>query len=347
VILCKKYGNKALAGFVNGVLRNIVRHKNDIQFPPKESDPVLNLSLTYSYPTWLVEKWIRDYGLNTAESMLMPVQNEEYITVRVNKNRITKEGLKAQLAQQGIGCADGLYMNDEALRIYSALDVEHNQLYREGFFTVQGESSMLVTHVLDPKRGESIIDACSAPGGKATHVAERMGNDGRILAWDVHPQRVDLVKFNARRLGAVIVEPKQQDAGEFQADLEGQIDRVLIDAPCSGWGVIHKKPDIKNNIKQMELNDLYNIQTQIISTCCRYVKPGGVLVYSTCTMNIDENQLLIERFLGHNHDFFLDDFTDLLPIGLKSSIIRPGMIQLIPSRDGIDGFFIARLRRMM
>lgn len=347
VKLCKKYCNKALAGFVNGVLRNIIRHKDDISFPSKEDDPVLNLSLTYSYPVWLVKKWVDDYGIAVAEAMVMPaVSDGDYVTIRVNRNRITKDELKERFIQQGIQCADGLYIKDEALRLRCAGDIENNLLYAEGLFTVQGESSMLVVRVLDPQKGELIIDACSAPGGKATHMAELMGNEGRILAWDVHPQRVELIKLNAERLGATIVEPQQQDAREFQACLEGQADRVLIDAPCSGWGVIYKKPDIKNSIRQEELDELYELQKQIISTCSRYVKPGGVLVYSTCTMNVDENQRVVEKFLERNPHFILDDFTYLLPEGLKDSVIRPGMIQLIPSRDGIDGFFIARLKRM-
>ncbi|SFQ18099.1 16S rRNA (cytosine(967)-C(5))-methyltransferase RsmB [Caldicoprobacter faecalis] len=347
VKLCRKYCNKALAGFVNGVLRNIVRHKQDISFPSKEEDPVFNLSLTYSYPVWLVKKWVDDYGIAVAETMVMPAGSHgDYVTIRVNRNRITKDELKERFIRQGIQCEDGLYIKDEALRLCSAGDIENNRLYAEGFFTVQGESSMLVVRVLDPQKGELIIDACSAPGGKATHMAELMGNEGRILAWDVHPQRVELIRLNAKRLGATIVEPQQQDAREFQACLEGQADRVLIDAPCSGWGVIYKKPDIKNSIKREDLDELYELQSQIISTCSRYVKPGGILVYSTCTMNVDENQRVIEKFLERNPHFVLDDFTYLLPEGLKDSVVQPGMIQLIPSRDGIDGFFITRLKRM-
>lgn len=347
VKLCKKYCNKTLAGFVNGVLRNVVRHKHDISFPSKEDDPVLSLSLTYSYPSWLVRKWISDYGVTVAEGLMMPVEGDQNcVTVRINKNKITKDELKEQFALQGIQCEDGLYMKDESLRLRFVGDIETNPLYAEGFFTVQGESSMLVVRVLEPQKNELIIDACSAPGGKATYMAELMGNEGRILAWDVHPQRVELIRLNATRLGVTIVEPMLQDAAEFQAGLEGQADRVLIDAPCSGWGVIYKKPDIKNRIRPEGLHELYALQGRIISTCSRYVKPGGVLVYSTCTMNVDENQRVIERFLQSNPHFILDDFTYLLPEGLKNSVIRPGMIQLIPSRDGIDGFFIARLKRM-
>lgn len=348
VKLCKKYCNKALAGFVNGVLRNIVRNKESIAFPSKDDDPVLNLSLTYSYPEWLIKKWIDDYGIGLAEAMAMPaVSDGDYVTIRVNTNRITKDELKERLMQQGIECDDALYIKDEALRLRRAGDIEINPLYAQGLFTVQGESSMLVVRVLDPQKGELIIDACSAPGGKATHMAQLMNNEGRILAWDIHPQRVEMISFNATRLGAAIVEPQQQDAREFQPTLEGQADRVLIDAPCSGWGVIYKKPDIKNNIRREDLHELYELQRRILFTCSRYVRPGGILVYSTCTMNADENHKVIEEFLERNPNFKLDDFTHLLPEGLRTSVIAPGMIQLIPSRDGIDGFFISKLKRMM
>jgi len=347
VKLCKKYCNKALAGFVNGVLRNIVRHKSGISFPSKEDDPVLSLSLAYSYPAWLIKKWIDDYGIEMAEAMAMPAAGDgEYITIRVNTSRITKDELKERLMQQGIECADGLYIKDEALRLRYAGDIENNPLYREGLFTVQGESSMLVVRALSPQKDELVIDACSAPGGKATHMAQLMQNQGRVLAWDVHLQRVELIKRNAARLGAAIVEPQQQDAREFRANLEGRADRVLIDAPCSGWGVIYKKPDIKNSIRREDLDGLYELQKQIILTCSRYVKPGGILVYSTCTMNVDENQRVIEKFLERHPHFILDDFTYLLSEGLRASVVKPGMVQLIPSRDGIDGFFITRLKRM-
>ena len=345
VELCKKFANASLAGFVNGVLRNIVRNKGNIEIPQKDKEPVEYLRLTYSYPAWLVEKWIEDYGLDTAERMLMPVNGDDYVTIRVNRSRISAEKLKPLLAEQGIGSQDSLFMQDEALRIRPARDIENNHLYRNGFFTVQGESSMLVVHLLDPQKDENILDACSAPGGKAAHMAERMENRGRILAWDIHPRRVDILRRNVQRMGASIVEPQQQDAGSFQAVLEERFDRVLIDAPCSGWGVIYKKPDIKNRIKRDELPALYDVQRRIISNCSRYVRPGGVLVYSTCTMNMDENQKIIENFLNDNPLFELDDFSGLLPQTLNESVIKPGMIQLIPSRDGVDGFFIARLRR--
>lgn len=345
VKLCKKYANKTLAGFVNGVLRNIVRNKEKIEVPSKETDIAEYLRLTYSYPAWLVKKWIEDYGGDTAVKMLMPAGNDDYITIRVNRCRTSKDELKLLLADMGIEAEDGLFMQAEALRIGSVGDIERNRLYREGLFTVQGESSMLVVHLLDPQMDEFILDACSAPGGKATHLAERMGNRGKILAWDVHPQRVDALKRNVQRMGAVIVEPQLQDASSFQADLKERFDRVLIDAPCSGWGVIHKKPDIKNRITMDGLPALYDVQRRIITNCSRYVKTGGVLVYSTCTMNIDENQGVVEAFLNDNPLFEPDDFSDLLPEKLNDSIVKAGMIQLIPSRDGVDGFFIARLRR--
>jgi len=345
VILCKKYAGPALAGFVNGVLRNIVRNKNRIKLPSKEKNPIEYLQLTYSYPVWLVEKWVQDYGFTTAEMMLMPVRENNYITVRVNRNRITREKLKEKLKVSGIDPEDGLLMRDEALRVYSARDIENNRLYKEGLLTVQGESSMLVVHLLDPKEGETILDACSAPGGKATHIAERMGNRGKIIAWDIHSQRIDLLKRNIDRMGASIINPQLHNACNYMPDFNEKFDRVLIDAPCSGWGVIYKKPDIKNRVDRSSLTDLYDVQHRIISTCAHYVKAGGVLVYSTCTMNIEENQRIIERFLNDNSMFELDDFIDLLPEKLNDSIIKPGMIQLIPSRDGVDGFFIARLKR--
>jgi len=345
VKLAKKYGPKALAGFVNGVLRNIARNREGIHFPAEDEDPIRHLSLTYSFPLWLVEKWVKDFGLEKAKMMLLPASGEGFVTIRVNALKTDKQKLTELLSQQGIHVHPGLYM-EEALRLENAADIENNPYYNRGFFTVQGESSMLVTHILSPRKGERILDACSAPGGKAVHIAEKMQMEGEVHAWDIHSHRVDLIAWNATRMGAEIVKPRKQDAQVFYRDFDSKMDRVLIDAPCSGWGVIHKKPDIKLRLDQGQLKDLLKIQWNILTSCSRYVKPGGYLVYSTCTMNQDENQNMIERFLRAHPDFQMDDFTKELPEKLVHQVTRPGMLQLLPSRDGIDGFFISRLRRM-
>jgi 16S rRNA (cytosine967-C5)-methyltransferase len=343
VKLCKMHGLFALQGFVNGILRNLARNKDKLTLPDDSLSLSENLSLQYSYPKWLVDKWITDYGPETAEAILKPADIDDAVSIRVNTMKISPENLKDRLEQSGIVVRDGYHMR-EALRISNAGDIEENPYYQEGLFTVQGESSMLDAHIVDPQPGETILDACSSPGGKAIHMAELMKGQGRIAAWDVHDHRVALIERNRTRMDAGIVEPSVRDASEHDAELIDRFDRVLIDAPCSGLGIIIKKPDIKLNIKPNGLSELSSLQEKIITTCSSYVKPGGILVYSTCTINPLENEDIVQRLLTKRQDFVLEDPSAFMPVTLKSAV-KDGMIQLIPSRHRTDGFFIARLRR--
>lgn len=333
VTLCKKYASNSLAGFVNGVLRNIVRNKEK-----------LVTQKVSAFPSWIIEKWEKDYGYDVVKQMTDISLVDRSITIRANRSVISKEQLAAKLQDMGVEVKNGLYF-EEALRIRITGNVGDNPLYKEGLFTVQGESSMLVSHIVNPKKDDIILDACSAPGGKAIHMAEMMENQGKIYAWDVHPHRVELIKRNCKRMGVNIINAEEQDARLFRPDLEKYFDRVLIDAPCSGLGVAHHKPDISLKITPEKLKSLAALQWDIISTCSRYVKPGGILVYSTCTINSDENEKIINRFLDEFPDFAIDEFTDEVPDYFKNRIEEPGMIRLTPGRDGLDGFFIARMRR--
>jgi 16S rRNA (cytosine967-C5)-methyltransferase len=343
VKLCKLHGLFALQGFVNGILRNVARNKDKLVLPDENLSLPENLSLQYGFPKWLVDKWIKDYGPVTAEDIMKPADMDDAVSVRVNTMKISHEELKEKLAQSGLSVLDGYHMK-EALRIANAGDIEANPFFQQGYFTVQGESSMLDAHIVDPQPGETILDACSSPGGKAIHMAELMKGQGRIIAWDVHEHRVDLIERNRARMDARIVEPSVNDASADQPDLADRFDRVLIDAPCSGLGIIHKKPDIKLNIKPEGLTELLGLQEKILTACSSYVKPGGILVYSTCTINPRENEKMVQKLLANRQDFILEDPSPYTPDTLKPAI-KDRMIQLIPSRDRTDGFFIARLRR--
>jgi 16S rRNA (cytosine967-C5)-methyltransferase len=255
-----------------------------------------------------------------------------------------KEALQTALEAMGIRTEAGRYL-PEACLMYRPGSVEDNPCYRQGCFKVQGESSMLVTHLLDPQPGERILDACSAPGGKTTHMADRMGC-GEILAWDLHPHRIDLVRSHCRRMGVeTMVQAEVQDAAAYRPDLAQTADRVLLDAPCTGWGIAHKKPDVKLKADPKARDALSKLQPVLLDHCSRYVKKGGVLVYSTCTINKKENDEPIRQFLDTHGDFVLEDFTHLLPEGLHAVYDGSGMLQLLPGRDQTDGFFIAKLRR--
>jgi 16S rRNA (cytosine967-C5)-methyltransferase len=345
VKLCKSHGLAALKGFVNGILRNIVRHKDELKFPQPGLSEIENLALTYSFPIRLVEKWVDDYGIQTAEDILKKPALENRISIRVNTVKISPRELVKRLSEMGIESWPAQYV-DDALYINDAGDIENNQLHRDGLFAVQGESSMLVSRLLAPREGEFILDACSSPGGKSTHIASMVGKSGRVLAWDIHPHRVKLVEKNAERLGvSEIVKANIQDAAKPAPELYNSFDRVLVDAPCTGWGIIHKKPDIKFRATLDGIDELTNLQHSILSTCSRYVRPGGMLVYSTCTINADENEHVIERFLCDNTLYEAVDSRERLPGLLRDAYLKDGMIRLLPGRDRVDGFFIACMRR--
>ena len=344
VNLSVKFGFKSLKGFVNGVLRNISRKKDDLDILKVAPIDAKSLSTLYGFPLWLVEMWIDEYGLEAAKGIVETSTEPDWITIRINKRRTSREEVIQKLREQGAQVEDGRYFNN-ALRVRGIGEIQSNPLYKQGLFTVQGESSMLVCQTMDPKPGEQILDACSAPGGKSIYMAELMGMEGEIFAFDIHDHRVELINRNKERMSASIIKVGIQDATIFNPEIEQNMDRVLIDAPCSGWGVLHKKPDIRLRIKKEVIDSLSQLQWSILKTCSRYLKTGGTLVYSTCTINPQENNQMVERFLREYPEFTLEDLSEELPNELKGSVLEGGMVQLLPSRDGIDGFFIARLRR--
>ncbi len=345
VKLCTKFGLKPLRGFVNGVLRNISRKKDSLDIFTTEPGDAESLSAKYGLPLWLTRMWVKEYGIEAARGILKSPRGSDWVTIRMNRSKTNRENLIIRLKEQGVELMEGFYFKN-ALRVRGIGDIQSNPLFRQGFFTVQGESSMLVCHTLCPKPGETILDACSAPGGKAIYIAELMENTGKIYARDIHEHRLDLINRNRARMGVDIMDVGIQDGTIFNPDMEETMDRVLIDAPCSGWGVLHKKPDIGLRIRKEEVESLYRLQKRIIKNCSQYVKIGGVLVYSTCTINPWENEKVIEGFLKESPEFVLEDFGEHLPQSLKSSVIRDGMIQLIPGLHNVDGFFIAKLRRI-
>lgn len=342
--LARKYGNEGAVKFVNGVLRNISRSKENIKFPDKEKEPVKYLSVYYSHPEWIVKKWLEDYGFEFTEQLLTSNNEVPHFTIRANRLKTDREALKMILEQEGIECSEGLY-NPEALYIKGTSSIEEKQSFKDGLYQIQDESSMLIGHVLDPKAGELIIDLCSAPGGKTTHAAELMDNKGIIIARDVHKHKLDLIQQSCHRLGIDIVKTQLFNAKDLDETLVEKADRVLLDAPCSGLGVMRRKPDLRWKKNPDNFVELAKLQLQILETSAKYVKPQGVLVYSTCTMNRSENIDVVEGFLKANQDFYMEDLTDYIPKNLKSQTKSKGYVEIFPNIHGIDGFFIARLRR--
>lgn len=317
VKLAKKRGFAGLSGFVNGVLRNISRNKEKIEF--KE------LGVKYSIPQWLVDKWTKDYGVDEAEAIMAGFLETQDLCVRVNTSKITREDLVKNLEKSGVKVriCDTL---DSALYISGYDSLASLDAFKKGLFYVQDYSSQLVPKLAGVKATDHIIDVCSAPGGKALHCGE-LASDGLVVARDLTDAKVSLIQENINRTGATNVTAVKWDATVLDEDAVRKYDIVIADLPCSGLGIIRKKPDIKYNQTEDTLAELVALQGQILDTVCEYVKDGGVLCYSTCTINKDENENQVEHFLSSHKDFKMEKMT-----------------QLLPDREH-DGFFICVMKK--
>ena len=342
VELAKKYGHKGVAGFVNAVLRTALREPEKAAFPRGRGHAAQELALRSQHPLWLVQHWLKEFGLEET-AKLCDFDNESApLCLRANTLNCSREKLLAELAACGTEAVASAWA-PEGLKVLSHGALDSLAALQEGRAQVQDESSMLVAHVVAPRPGEFILDCCSAPGGKTTHMAALMENRGRIVAGDIYGHKLARIEENARRLGLSIIETVLLDARQAGSRFKGQADRVLVDAPCSGLGVLRRKPDARWHKKQEELSALPELQLEILESAAEAVRPGGVLVYSTCTIEAGENRAVVEAFLENRKDFTLEKTGSFLPC--PSSHREEEMVQLYPQRDGTDGFFIARLKR--
>ena len=336
--LAKKYGHVGTGKFVNAVLRAATREPEIARV--SEEDEVVYLSVRFQHPVWLIRRWLQKLGREETEKLCYFDNAPAVLSLRTNLLRITRDELMDRLRLEGAKVSPSVWTPEGVIcNAHAALD--DSESLREGLFQVQDESSMQVAHVLDPQPGEFVIDMCSAPGGKTTHLAERMKNNGEILALDVYDAKLARVEENAKRLGISIIETRLLDARKVGDAYPEKADRVLLDAPCSGLGVLRRRPDARWRKSEEEIQKLPALQLELLESAARAVKPGGVLVYSTCTIEIAENEEVVRAFLRSNENFSLDATGEHLP--LKTSACD--MVQFYPQRDGIDGFFIARLRR--
>jgi len=344
VRLAKKYGHMASSKYVNAVLRNIARNKDNLPYPDKDSDLLTYLSVKYSHPQWMVEEWLKRFGEEFTEELLKANNSIPLFTVRVNTLKISKDSLAEILEKDGFEIENGKYL-EEALIIKNPVSVQKMEAFKKGYFQVQDESSMLVAKVLDPKPGETVLDVCSAPGGKSTHIAQLTNNKGTVISRDIHEHKIKLIDEAKKRLGLDIIKTEVFDAVTLDDGLIEKADRVLVDAPCTGLSIIRRKPDIKWSRNSGDKKEITELQERILSTASKYVKKGGVLVYSTCTVEPEENEETVERFIKNNGDFYLEDITPLVPKTLKKESLIKGYLQLYPNIDGVDGFFISRMVR--
>jgi len=339
VELAKKHGRRGADSFVNGVLRSALREPERAAFP--EGRDAYALALRTWHPKWMVERWMRTYGYERTEELCRCNNTSAPLSVRVNTLRTNRDALMEQLAAAGAQVRASAWVPDGiVLAAHGALD--ELAALREGLAQVQDESSMLVAHVLAPEAGMTVIDACAAPGGKTTHIAQRMENRGRILAFDIYEEKIRRIERNAKRLGISMIEAAVRDAREIGAAYAEEADRVLVDAPCSGLGVLRRKPDARWKKSVRDAKTLPSLQRDILASAARAVKHGGILVYSTCTMEECENAAVVRAFLETHADFALEETGAFLP--MQKTVER--MVQIMPETDGPDGFFIARMRRL-
>ena len=335
---------EGLAGLVNGVLRGMIRARDagELALPDRETEPAQWLSVRYSVGLPIVEKLIEAYGFETAEQIAAwtPAHREQ--TIRPNRGRMDAAAFEAWLDRQQLHWKRGLV--EDAYIIEDGGDLSATEGYRRGEFSIQGQSAMLAAQAVGARPGMQILDACAAPGGKTCLMAERMGGSGRVYAWEVHEYRVELIRAAAKRLGLDNVRPVQRDARRCPDDMKLAMDAVLVDAPCSGLGVIADKPDIKYRQSAESLEALPGLQLSILESCAQAVKVGGLLVYATCTILPAENGDVVAAFLEKHPEFAPDMDDAWLPGALKDRL-ENGMVQILPHRDGMEGFFIARLRR--
>lgn len=339
VKLCKKLcrKNPALPGVVNGVLRNVSRNKEHL--------PVLNektkeeyLARRYSLPLWLVELWRDQYGMDVAKALCAQCDERRDTVLRVNSLRATPQQVAEEITQKG-GQAEEISGLPGALRIQYTGDISALEGYRQGHFTVQDVGSQLAISVLDPQPGQRAIDMCSAPGGKSVLMGQYMKNQGEILAFDLHPHKVEIIEKNAARMGLTILKAQAADMTIRRPELVGTAQKVLCDVPCSGLGIIAKKPDIRFKAQEDALT-LPAIQLQLLKNALDYAAPGGQVVYSTCTLNQEENEKVVQQAIQEHGHCRLEPFAH--PYG---DIKSEGMLTLLPHIYHSDGFFICNIRR--
>lgn len=333
VNLSKRYGHTSSSNFVNAILRKVDKKDYEELFQIK--DDVERVSKTTSMPEWIIKELMKNNKMDKVEEICKNSNLKPKIMIRVNRIKTTPSELKLKLDERNIEYSETEI--EEFINLKKVKNIENLDLFKEGYFTIQDLSAGLTAISLNPKPNEYVLDACSAPGGKTTHIAELMQNKGKIEAWDIHEHRVKLVQKNAKRLGIDIIKTDVQDAMKFNEKYVEKFDKILLDVPCLGIGVIKRKPDIKWQRKQEDIEKITNIQKNILQNCSKYLKPNGILVYSTCSILKDENMKIIEEFLNKNREF---EKTNII---INQKEIN-GKITIMPNEEQ-DGFFICKLQK--
>ena len=343
VRLAQKRGFYNLKGFVNGVLRAAARGMEEVAYPQPKEDPVEYLSVSYSMPQWILRKWLEQFSFEEVEKMCDSFRDEKPVSVRLRTEHVSREEIISSLREEGCEVTQHPYL-DYAIRISGYNYLKALTAFRQGWIYVQDVSSMLVSEIAAPNWGDYCIDVCAAPGGKSIHLADKLKGSGYVEARDNSEEKADLMQANIDRLGIINMVVALQDATIFDQKSFHSADIVLCDVPCSGLGVIGKKQDIRYRMNPTRQEELIRIQRRILAVSQNYVKPGGVLIYSTCTIGADENQMNLKYFL-ENYPFHLESIDPYIPEQLRCRTSAGGYLQLLPGIHDTDGFFLARLKR--
>jgi len=344
VQMAKASGREGAAGFVNAVLRRVSDGRVDMEVPHSK-DPS-SISVCHSHPLWLVERWAQELGMDETIDLCRANNRIPPLCLRTNTLRTSRAKLLADIRKE-VPQALPSPFSPEGILIDPPVPLSRVPRFREGWFQVQDESSQLVGHIVDPKPGERVFDACAAPGGKSTHLAQLMGNRGTIYAADISARRISLVRENCHRLGVSIVTPLKNDLTRRVAlKGEAKLDRILVDPPCSGLGTLWRNPDIKWKNKQEEISTFREIQRAILSQLAPWLKKGGTLVYGTCTLTREENEEVVAEFIEEHRGFELEDLRRVVHQGLKSLVGEDNFFRSFTHRHNMDGFFAARLRKV-
>mgnify|MGYP005806953823 CR=1 FL=1 len=339
VNLAKRYGHKASSNFVNAILRKV--DKKDFEELFNIKDDVERISKTTSMPEWIIKELAKNTNYEDIEEICKNLNKRPKINIRINRLKTNIVEVKEELKKENIIYNTISEDEEDFLELEKIKDIENNKLFKNGFFTIQDISAGMTAKILSPKPNELVLDACAAPGGKTTYMAELMNNKGKIIAGDIYEHRLNLIKQNAKRLGISIIETKILDATKYYKEYEAKFDKILLDVPCLGIGVIKRKPDIKWQRKPEDLQEICKIQEIILENCSKYLKIGGELVYSTCSILEEENENIIKEFVKKNQNFEIKKVKSPIKI-FEKFVKKEGYISIKPTEKN-DGFFICKL----
>ena len=337
VNLAKRYGHKGSSNFVNAILRKVEKKDYETFFEIK--NPIERISKTTSMPVWIIEELLKENDIQKVEEICKASNIKPKVVIRINNLKTDKQELENLLKERNITFQQGEF--EDFLILEKAKNIEQLDLFKQGYFTIQDEGAGLIAKILNPKPNEVILDACSSPGGKTSYMAELMNDKGEIIAWDLHSHRVKLVEETAKRLGIHIIRTQCQDATIYKEEYKEKFDKILLDVPCLGIGVLKRKPDIKWKRKPEDIEEISNIQKNILQTCSKYVKSNGQIVYSTCSIFSEENDKIIDEFLQKNPDFI---YGKIQTLNAEKNVQNLNKIQLYQNEQ-TDGFFMCKLQK--